>query len=96
LADAAGISKPYLSQIETGKRIGAAETRSTIEKVLNLSLDELVTKKSKAKSSALQLGLANASAIRASIYSGRSNQVIKTQQLGVNSPSCLDKWSRRD
>jgi DNA-binding XRE family transcriptional regulator len=43
LADTAGISKPYLSQIETGKRIGTAEILSAIAKALDVSLDEVVT-----------------------------------------------------
>jgi DNA-binding XRE family transcriptional regulator len=41
LADTAGISKPYLSQIETGKRKGAVDILSTIAKALNVSLDDL-------------------------------------------------------
>ena len=45
LADAAGISKPYLSQIETGKRTGATEILSAIAKALNVSLDEVVERK---------------------------------------------------
>ena len=46
LADAAGISKPYLSQIETGKRTGTTEILSAIAKALDVSLDEVVgTKK---------------------------------------------------
>ena len=44
LADAVGISKPYLSQIETGKRIGATEILSAIAKALDVSLDEVVEK----------------------------------------------------
>jgi DNA-binding XRE family transcriptional regulator len=42
LAETAGISKPYLSQIETGKRIGTAEILSAIAKALDVSLDEVV------------------------------------------------------
>ncbi len=42
LADAAGISKPYLSQIETGKRAGSVEILSAIAKALNVTLDEVV------------------------------------------------------
>ena len=42
LADTAGISKPYLSQIETGKRKGATEILSAIAKALDVSLDEVV------------------------------------------------------
>jgi DNA-binding XRE family transcriptional regulator len=41
LADAAGISKPYLSQIETGKRKGTVDILSAIAKALNVSLDDL-------------------------------------------------------
>ena len=35
LADKAGISKPYLSQIETGKRTGTTEILSAIAKSLD-------------------------------------------------------------
>jgi len=42
LADAAGISKPYLSQIETGKRTGTTDILSAIAKALNVSLDEII------------------------------------------------------
>ena len=41
LADTVGISKPYLSQIETGKRKGTVDILSTIAKALNVSLDDL-------------------------------------------------------
>ncbi len=44
LAEAAGISKPYLSQIETGKRKGTTEILSAIAKALDVSLDEVVQK----------------------------------------------------
>ena len=44
LANAAGISKPYLSQIEVGKRTGTTEILSEIAKALGVSLDEVVTK----------------------------------------------------
>jgi DNA-binding XRE family transcriptional regulator len=44
LADKAGISKPYLSQIETGKRTGTTEILSTIAKALDVSLDDVVQK----------------------------------------------------
>ena len=47
LADKAGISKPYLSQIETGKRAGKTEILSVIAKVLDLSLDEVITTENK-------------------------------------------------
>jgi DNA-binding XRE family transcriptional regulator len=45
LADAAGISKPYLSQIEARKRTGATEVLSAIAKALDVSLDEVVERK---------------------------------------------------
>lgn len=41
LADAAGISKPYLSQIETGKRKGTTDILSVIAKALHVSLDDV-------------------------------------------------------
>lgn len=44
LADAAGISKPYLSQIETGKRRGTTEILSAIARTLNVSLDEIANR----------------------------------------------------
>ena len=47
LADKAGISKPYLSQIETGKRTGTTEILSAIAKALDVSLDEVVTRENK-------------------------------------------------
>jgi len=43
LADTAGISKPYLSQIETGKRTGTTEILSAIAKALDVSLEEVIT-----------------------------------------------------
>ena len=43
LAEAVRISKPYLSQIETGKRRGTTEILATIANALNVSIDELVT-----------------------------------------------------
>jgi len=43
LADIVGISKPYLSQIETGKRTGATDVLLKIAKALNLSLDDIVS-----------------------------------------------------
>jgi len=42
LADAAGISKPCLSQIETGKRKGSTEILSAIAKALDVSQDEVI------------------------------------------------------
>jgi DNA-binding XRE family transcriptional regulator len=41
LAEAVGISAPYLSQIETGKRSGAIEVLKAIAKALHLSLDDI-------------------------------------------------------
>lgn len=42
LSQAAGISKPYLSQIETGKRTGTTEVLSAIANALDLTLDDIV------------------------------------------------------
>lgn len=42
LAAAVGISKPYLSQIETGKRKGTTEILSAIAKAVGVSLDEVI------------------------------------------------------
>ena len=42
LAKSAGISKPYLSQIESGKRKGRTEILSAIAKALGLTLDDIV------------------------------------------------------
>lgn len=42
LAGAAGISVPYLSQIESGKRKGRTEVLAAIAKELGLSLDDVV------------------------------------------------------
>jgi DNA-binding XRE family transcriptional regulator len=42
LAEAVGISTPYLSQIETSKRSGRTEVLTAIAKVLKVSLDEIV------------------------------------------------------
>jgi len=41
LADAIQISKPYISQIETGKRTGTTEVLSAIAKALDVSLEQL-------------------------------------------------------
>ena len=41
LADMVGISKPYLSQIETGKRTGTTDVLSTIAKALDVSLEQV-------------------------------------------------------
>jgi DNA-binding XRE family transcriptional regulator len=42
LAEATGISVPYLSQLESGKRRGSAEVLAAIAKELGLSLDDIV------------------------------------------------------
>ena len=42
LAEKAGISKPYLSQIEAGKRKGSAAVLSALASALGLTLDNLV------------------------------------------------------
>ena len=42
LAGAAGISVPYLTQIESGKRRGGAEVLAAIAKELRLSLDDIL------------------------------------------------------
>jgi len=42
LAAAAGISVPYLSQLESGKRKGSAEVLSALARALDLKLDDIV------------------------------------------------------
>jgi len=42
VAEAAGISVPYLSQIESGKRKGSAEVLTAIANALSLDLDDVV------------------------------------------------------
>lgn len=42
LAEKSGISKPYLSQLETNKRKGSVEVLSAIAKTLNISLENIV------------------------------------------------------
>jgi transcriptional regulator with XRE-family HTH domain len=42
LAEAAGISIPYLSQIESGKRRGSAKVLAAIARELRLSLDDII------------------------------------------------------
>jgi DNA-binding XRE family transcriptional regulator len=42
LAQGAGISVPYLSQIESGKRTGSADVLAALAKALELSLDDIV------------------------------------------------------
>ncbi|MCC0808577.1 helix-turn-helix transcriptional regulator [Methylobacterium sp. W2] len=42
LAEKAGIAKPFLSQIETGKREGTVDTLRKIADALSLTIDDLV------------------------------------------------------
>ena len=42
LADAASISAPYLSEIETGKKEGKVSVLKRIAAALNVDLDDLV------------------------------------------------------
>ena len=42
LADRAGISKPYLSQIETGKRTGTADVLVAIAVALGVTIDDVI------------------------------------------------------
>jgi DNA-binding XRE family transcriptional regulator len=42
LAEKAGISKSFLSQIETGKRAGTVDKLQLIAQALNLTLDDIV------------------------------------------------------
>lgn len=42
LAEAAGISQPYLSEIETGKKTGSVDVLKRIAKALRVDLDDLV------------------------------------------------------
>ena len=44
LADATGISKPYLSQIETGKRRGSTDILSALAKALKVTLEEVIAR----------------------------------------------------
>ena len=41
LAEKAGITQPYLSQIETGKREGTLQTMKKVAEALNIGLDDL-------------------------------------------------------
>jgi len=43
LAESAGISVPYLSQLEKGKRKGSVEVLTAIAKALRVSLDDIVS-----------------------------------------------------
>ncbi len=42
VAAEAGISKPYLSQLESGQRKGTTDVLTAVAKALNVSLDDLV------------------------------------------------------
>jgi DNA-binding XRE family transcriptional regulator len=42
LAEKAGISKPYLSQLESGKRNGTTDVLKTLAQALQVSLEDLV------------------------------------------------------
>jgi DNA-binding XRE family transcriptional regulator len=42
LADRAGISAPFVSQLETGRREGSVETMRRIAAALKISLDDLI------------------------------------------------------
>jgi DNA-binding XRE family transcriptional regulator len=44
LAGAARISKPYLSQIETGKRKGSTDVLSALAKALHVTLEEVIAR----------------------------------------------------
>ena len=43
LSEAAGISVPYLSQLESGKRKGSTKVLAAIASVLGVSLDDLIS-----------------------------------------------------
>lgn len=42
LSESAGISKPYLSQLESGKRAGTTEILSAIANALGLTLEDII------------------------------------------------------
>jgi DNA-binding XRE family transcriptional regulator len=42
LAGAAGISQPYLAQIETGKRVGDVNLYAKFAKTLNVKIEDLI------------------------------------------------------
>ena len=42
VADLAGISKPYLSQLESGRRSGSIDVLSALARALGLSIDDLI------------------------------------------------------
>jgi DNA-binding XRE family transcriptional regulator len=46
LAETAGISAAYLSQIESGKRTGTAEILTALAQALNLTLEDILPKNS--------------------------------------------------
>ena len=48
LAEAASLSKAYVSQIESGKRTGSARTLRAVAKALTVTLDALLTEQSPA------------------------------------------------
>ena len=43
LAAAAGINAVYLSQIETGKRVGSAKTLASLARALNVAVDDIIS-----------------------------------------------------
>ena len=43
VADAAGISVPYLSQIESGQRQGSTEVLAAVARALGLALDDILS-----------------------------------------------------
>ena len=47
LAGRVGISKPYLSQLETGKRTGTTDVLSAIAKALDVSLEQVANPEKK-------------------------------------------------
>lgn len=47
VAEKAGISKPYLSQLETGQRKGTTEVLSAVARALDVSLEDLVVEEGK-------------------------------------------------
>jgi len=47
LADMVGISKPYLSQLETGKRTGTTDVLASIAQALDVSLEQVASAEKK-------------------------------------------------
>ncbi len=43
LADAAGVGKSYVSQIESGRKVGTVETLSRLARALEVELDDLTS-----------------------------------------------------